>query len=127
MPAFARYIHLLASIPQAGTTSPNKGIPKRPMTTEQKLAIVEDWKRSGLNKEAYCKAHNMRPDTLRDWSKGRGLGQVGKNSSHSPEIKAKVLELHKSGMSKRKIEQETGVASNTVYEWVQRWRHEGLV
>lgn len=123
MPAFARYVYLAARVkPEAEQT---QEIGRRNLTTEDKLAHVEAWKRSGLTKRDYAKRIGVTDNTFMKWAHGKALGEHGQNSARPQETRNKALELYRSGVGPTKIAEALQVPQATVYGWVGVWKLEG--
>lgn len=67
MPAFAQYIHLITPARRSGS-----------LTTDEKLALVEQWKQSGISARQFAEEHGVKPSTFGAWVRGQFLGEYRK-------------------------------------------------
>ena len=49
-----------------------------PLTTAEKLALVAEWRSSGLSANAFAATRDIGPNSLRRWARGEKLAQVGR-------------------------------------------------
>jgi hypothetical protein len=63
-----------------------------PVTTAEKLALVAEWKASGLSAYAFAVSRDVSVQSLRRWSRGDKLGPVGRPLGYSPAEPATAAE-----------------------------------
>jgi transposase-like protein len=127
MPAFAKYIYLAARVRPEPTSTQVGETGSKGMTTAEKLAHVERWRKSGGTKREFAKALGVTEFTFREWTQGRSLGQHGMTNVTAPEIREKALKLYRAGSTGGKIAKEMGIPEGTVRGWVTAWRQEGAI
>lgn len=82
--AFAQYANLLASLHikyaadirrrlSEGQPKKRRSLGYSRLTTEQKLDMVEAWKKSGMSQEAFAKAQGVSYSAFNKWARGLGL------------------------------------------------------
>lgn len=124
MPAFARYIHIASQVRAEAPTTERK---IRGLTTEEKLVILEEFKRSKLTTAEFCRRQGFTRQALGKWLKGKALGSHGRQNAHPKELKAKVLEMYKAKVPRAQIAEETGIKVGTIGDWAMAWRLEGAL
>lgn len=113
MTAFAQYLSLISA--------PRK--PKRESRTKaEKVALVEEWKRSGMKQRDFIALHNLPKSSFGFWCAGKALEQHGKNNELSPEVKAKAKALWAAGRPQTRIAKELQISDWTVHRWVRGWK-----
>ena len=120
MPAFARYIHLLAS------AEPKKPVSQAP-TKEEKLRLVQEWMDAGMSQRQFAEERGIDRGTFGNWCRGAYLGEHGKNNSHTSAKKSDALEMAKQHIRPIEISRRTGVHHGTVRNWLTDWRKKGLI
>ncbi len=105
--------------------------PPRIYTFDQWQKIIQDWKKSGLTKQAYCSLNDVVTTTFHKWEKiladpelskrayDRAKAEVGRRYTLE-QWKDFIKEWKKSGLSRDAFSREKGLASTTLYSWIQK-------
>ena len=127
MPPFARYIYLAARVKPEPTPAQVSETGSKGLTTAEKLAHVEKWRRSEMTKRDYAKMLGVTEFTFREWTQGRALGQHGMTKVTPPEVRERALKLYRQGTHGKALARAVGLPQGTVGNWITQWRHEGLI
>lgn len=98
-------------------------------TLEQWKEFVEEWKESGLSRDAYCRKKDLAPTTFFNWSKKFEDPELAKIASlqerphYTPnQWKEVVKEWKESGLSRATYCIKKGLNPSTLYKWEQRFK-----
>jgi hypothetical protein len=85
------------------------------MTTEQKLALVEEWKGTAIPAGVFAAQHGLSPFTFYFWTRGRNLGS--KRSRPKPEVREQYAKLRVEGMTVARAAYAVGISPATGKKW----------
>ncbi len=93
--------------------------PKGPHTLEEWKEIVEDWRKSGLNRKTYCKAKNLNDSSLYTWEKRFNPSRKPRQMETLEKWTPIVEDWKKSGLSRNayRIQNEL---PGSFYEWERK-------
>lgn len=115
--AFARYIHLIASInyePERVIRTPPKRINK--LTDEQKAAAIAECA-AGAKVKSVAMKYGIHPDNLSKMRRAAGAQRLRR--TYTPETIEQARAKHREGKGHRAIAKEMGIPRPTVQAWLR--------
>lgn len=100
-------------------------------TAEDKLKIVEEFDRSGLNIAQFARKKDIPEPTIRAWVRSRNQGKdLRVRSKHGPrpieERKQAIEAFQKSGLTQEEFSRTWGVSPSTLNAWLKQYKEHGM-
>ena len=86
-------------------------------TTDEKLALLDEWKASGLSGYAFAAGKGIPQSTFSHWTRGENL-----TDRRNLEGRRKFAELREQGVTPWKIHVVTGMSGQSCRHWDRLWK-----